>query len=45
MGTGTTAVSCIKNEIDYIGFELSAKQCDWAKNRIDKIKNQYRLDI
>ena len=45
MGTGTTAISCIKNGINYIGFELSTKQCEWAENRIKKVENQFTLDI
>lgn len=37
MGSGTTAVACIKKGINYIGTELSEKQCDWARERIDKL--------
>lgn len=30
MGTGTTAVACKRRGNKYIGFELSAKQCEYA---------------
>ena len=38
MGTGTTAVSCIKNKLQYIGSELSSAQCDYTNERIDNLK-------
>lgn len=31
MGTGTTAIACIKRNLKYIGFELSDKQCQYAE--------------
>lgn len=34
MGSGTTAVSAIKNGIDYIGIELAPQYCDMAQKRI-----------
>lgn len=34
MGTGTTAVGCLKYGCDYIGSELSEKQVEYANNRI-----------
>lgn len=34
IGTGTTAVSCIKNKCYYIGSEISEAQCNYAKERI-----------
>lgn len=34
MGTGTTAVSCIRNNCGYIGSEISKAQCEYAENRI-----------
>lgn len=34
MGTGTTAVSCVKNNLNYIGSELCFDQCDFAAKRI-----------
>ena len=36
MGTGTTAVGCIKYGCKYIGSELSKEQCEFAKERIKK---------
>jgi DNA modification methylase len=38
MGSGTTAIACVKNNRNYIGFELSKEYCDIAKNRIEVIK-------
>lgn len=37
MGSGTTAVACIKRGHSYIGFELSEQQCEWANKRIGEI--------
>lgn len=34
MGTGTTAIGCINTNVNFIGFELSKAQCDYANNRI-----------
>ena len=34
MGTGTTAVSCKKFGVNYIGSELSIAQCEYANKRI-----------
>ena len=34
MGSGTTAVSCIKNERNYVGFELNSDYCALIKERI-----------
>lgn len=36
MGSGTTAISCINNDRNYIGFELNADYCEMIKNRIEK---------
>lgn len=46
MGTGTTAVGCIKydagnNKIEYVGSEISQDQCDYANERIEKTKKKY----
>jgi site-specific DNA-methyltransferase (adenine-specific) len=35
MGSGTTAVACIRTGRNYIGFEISPEYCGIAKNRID----------
>ena len=37
MGTGTTAVACKKMGLKCYGSEISKKQCEWAKNRLDSI--------
>ena len=37
MGTGTTAVSCVKNKINYIGSEISKEQCEYAESRISNL--------
>lgn len=34
MGTGTTAIGCINMNMNFVGFELSEAQCDWANRRI-----------
>lgn len=38
MGTGTTAVACVQTKRNYIGFELSKEQCEFAEKRIEVIK-------
>ena len=35
MGSGTTAVACIKTDRKYIGFELSEEYCKMAEKRIE----------
>ncbi len=34
MGTGTTAVACVKKGLNYIGSELSVEQCEYANDRL-----------
>lgn len=43
IGTGTTAVACIKKGFKYIGFELSVAQCEYAQDRINKLKSQITM--
>lgn len=38
MGSGTTAVACIKTNRKYIGFELSKDYCDIATKRIKSVQ-------
>lgn len=38
IGSGTTAVSCIKQNRYYIGFEISAEYCDIANKRLENAK-------
>ncbi|MHA1868712.1 MAG: DNA-methyltransferase [Candidatus Heimdallarchaeaceae archaeon] len=42
MGSGTTAIACIKSDRYYIGFELSKKYCDMANKRIYKFKRELK---
>ena len=37
MGSGTTAVACKRLGYRYIGSELSEKQVEWARDRIEKV--------
>ena len=36
MGTGTTAIACIKEKRNYVGSELSERYVEWAEKRIWK---------
>lgn len=38
IGTGTTAKACVLTQRNYIGSELSSKQCEYSKQRIEKLK-------
>lgn len=40
MGSGTTAISCIKNRRKYIGFELNKEYHSICENRINDFKNK-----
>lgn len=39
MGSGTTAIACIKNKRNYIGFEINPSYCDIIEQRIKKTKS------
>ena len=41
VGSGTTALECVKNNRSYIGFEISAKYCDIANKRLSTQRNDY----
>jgi DNA modification methylase len=43
MGTGTTAIACIKEKRNYIGSELSKNYVKWAEKRIWKEQRQLSL--
>jgi len=43
MGTGTTAVACIKENVNYIGSEISKNYCEIANKRIETLTNQMTL--
>ena len=35
-GTGTTAISCVDLNMNYLGSEISADQCEYSIDRINK---------
>ena len=43
IGTGTTALGCIIENNNYIGSEISKKQCDYAEKRLQPYLNQTTL--
>ena len=43
MGSGTTAISAINFERDYIGIDLSPDYCKMAEERIKAHKSQSKL--
>ena len=43
MGTGTTAIGCIRRKLNYIGSELSKAQCKYAEKRIYTENSQLSL--
>ena len=43
MGSGTTAVACIREKRHFIGFELNKDYFDKASQRIDATKRQLTL--
>ena len=43
MGSGTTAIACIKEKRHYIGFELDKNYFDKAMKRIENEKAQLKL--
>lgn len=43
MGSGTTAVACIKLNRNYIGFEINPDYCKMIEKRIKKISSQKLL--
>lgn len=43
IGSGTTAVSAVKNGRNYIGIELSREYCNSAEKRIEDTKNELGL--
>ena len=40
IGSGTTAISCISNNRNYIGFEISEEYCELANKRIEMELNE-----
>jgi DNA modification methylase len=45
LGTGTTALGCIKANRKYIGFELSPKQFKYAQDRLNGIDNKKQENL
>ena len=43
MGTGTTAIACIREKRNYVGSELSPRYIDWAEKRIKREQSQLTL--
>jgi len=43
MGSGTTAISSIKENRNYIGSEISKEYCDIIEERINNQKRQLKL--
>ena len=39
MGTGTTAIACLKNDREYVGFEINKNYYNIIMNRIKKYDN------
>lgn len=42
MGSGTTAIACLNNNRNFIGFELDKEYFDMANERIDKHKQELK---
>lgn len=45
MGMGTTAISCIKHNRKYVGFEIDSKYFEASKQRIKDFENNLELDF
>jgi DNA modification methylase len=43
IGTGTTAIACIREKRNYVGSELSERYCEWANKRIKLEQQQLSL--
>lgn len=43
MGSGTTAISCINNNRNYIGFELSKEYCGICEKRINDLRKKKEM--
>jgi site-specific DNA-methyltransferase (adenine-specific) len=40
MGSGTTAIACLKTGRNYLGYELSSRYCQIIEERIEKLKKK-----
>lgn len=45
MGSGTTAIACIKTNRDFIGFELNKEFYDRANKRIEQAIAEKQTDL
>jgi site-specific DNA-methyltransferase (adenine-specific) len=45
MGSGTTAIACIRTNRHFIGFEIDAHYCEIANKRIELERQQLRLAL
>lgn len=45
MGSGTTAIACLKEHRHYIGFELNKDYFDKAQQRIERERQQLTFDF
>tara|TARA_R110000751_G_scaffold15179_2_gene48999 strand:- start:1799 stop:2572 length:774 start_codon:yes stop_codon:yes gene_type:complete len=43
MGTGTTAMACIEEDVNYIGSEISKRYVDYSNKRIEMARMQTKL--
>ncbi len=43
MGSGTTAIACLKEKRHYVGFELNKEYYDKAQERIERERQQLTL--
>lgn len=43
MGSGTTAIACLKEKRHYVGFELNKEYSDKAQERIERERQQLTL--
>ena len=42
MGTGTTAIACLRKGLNYVGTEISKEQIEWSENRIQNFQRDLR---
>ena len=45
MGSGTTAISALKSDRKYIGFEISKEYIELAEKRIEPFKTQVKISF
>jgi len=44
-GSGSTLLACIRNNINFIGIEMSEEYCEIAKARIENERSQLKINI